>query len=239
LPRGAYRAMKELIAGRIRKDGRPVSEVLLELFFEGLAGNVILAETTSGKGSVTLHYVSPAIFLKILLDYMLKSRELAFKIRDAKTKEKGTGGGIRIVLPSVPADPLVKPGQNPRPLRLLGQDPSKPFLGDAPDAKPSVTADGSGAARPIKEAGSTAAPVIRDGPATAAKSPEDDFAELVEPEDPPQPCHKCDGWGKQRIGFGVKTEPCDRCGGTGTCSGLEKKWDTLVPCEICRHLGRV
>ena len=100
---------------------------------------------------------------------------------------------------------------------------------DAPDARPSVTANVSGAARPIK----------RDGAETAAESPEDDFAELVEPEDPPQPCHKCHGWSRQRIGFGNKTEPCDRCGGTGTCNGLEKKWDTFVPCESCRQLGRI
>ena len=44
--------------------------------------------------------MSPAIFLKALHDYMLKSRELAIKRADAKKKEKGTGGGIRVVLPN-------------------------------------------------------------------------------------------------------------------------------------------
>ena len=122
--------MKELIAGRITKDDRPISELMIELFFDGLAGKVVLSEVESinRKGFTTVHrqFVSPAVFLKALHDYMLKSRELALKTEDAKKKEKGTGGGIRIVLPSVPADPLLKPGQKPRPLRLLGQDPAEP-----------------------------------------------------------------------------------------------------------------
>ena len=54
---------------------------------------------------------------------MLKAKELAIRAREAKKKEKGTPGGIRIVLPSVPADPLLKPGQKPRPLRLLSLSP--------------------------------------------------------------------------------------------------------------------
>jgi len=98
---------------------------MIDLFFEGLEGNVVLAETTSEKGSVTRHYASPVVFLKILHDYMLKSRELALKIRDAKKQSHGTGGGIRIVLPSVPTDPLLRPGQQPRGFRLLGQNPDK------------------------------------------------------------------------------------------------------------------
>src|SRR6266571_6464474 len=85
---------------------------------------------------------------------MLKSRELALKTQDAKKKAKGTGGGIRIVLPSVPADPLLKPGQKPRPLRLLGQDPSTPLpdaTGTATDAQPSpgpVPTHADGARKP-------------------------------------------------------------------------------------------
>jgi len=38
---------------------------------------------------VIRHYANPGVFLKMLLDYMLKSRELASKIRDAKTRTKG------------------------------------------------------------------------------------------------------------------------------------------------------
>jgi hypothetical protein len=57
---------------------------------------------------------------------MPKSRELALKIRDAKKKNQGTGGSIRIVLPSVPRDPLLRPGQQRRGLSLLGQNPDKP-----------------------------------------------------------------------------------------------------------------
>jgi hypothetical protein len=52
--------MKELIAGRIKKDDRPISELMIELFFDGLAGKIVLslsqraggqrAEATRGAG---------------------------------------------------------------------------------------------------------------------------------------------------------------------------------------------
>jgi len=69
--------MKELIAGRIKKDDRPISEPMIELFFDGLTGKVVLSEveSTNRKGFTTVHrqFVSPAVFLKALHDYMLKS----------------------------------------------------------------------------------------------------------------------------------------------------------------------
>jgi len=34
--------------------------------------------------------------------------------------------------------------------------------------------------------------------------------------DLPPPCLACRGSGRQRIGFGSRTEPCDSCGGIGT-----------------------
>jgi hypothetical protein len=60
--------------------------------------------------------------------------------REAKHKKDGSGGGIRVVLSNPIADPLVRPGQKPRPLRLLGQDPFKLLpdaTGAATDAQPS------------------------------------------------------------------------------------------------------
>ena len=127
---------------------------MIELFFDGLTGKVVLSEveSTNRKGFTTVHrqFVSPAVFLKALHDYMLKSRELALKLRDAK-KNEGTGGGIRIVLPSVPADPLLKPGQKPRPLRLLGQDPSKPLPDRNRDRCTIVTVRGPDSRRWCKE----------------------------------------------------------------------------------------
>ena len=61
---------------------------------------------------------------------MLKAKELALKVAELKNKKQGAGGGIRIVLPNPVVDPLLRPGQPPRPLRLLGQDPSKPLPTD-------------------------------------------------------------------------------------------------------------
>ena len=137
--------MREMIAGRILKvlkdqegnetgEQKSVAEIMADVIFEAMEGKLILS---SGKHGVT--YVNPLHAVKLFHDYMLKARELSIRVRELK-KEKGSGGGIRIVLPSVPADPLLKPGQKPRPLRLLGQDPSKPLpdpTGTATDAHPS------------------------------------------------------------------------------------------------------
>src|SRR5207245_6730170 len=40
----------------------------------------------------------------------------------------------------------------------------------------------------------------------------EDRLELV--EDQPLPCPACRGGGRQRTGFGDRTEPCDNCGGS-------------------------
>jgi len=177
-PRNSYRAMKELIAGRILKvmkdqEGQEVqkspAEIMADAILEGMQGKLVV--TTSRSGSVT--YANPLYAVKLFHDYMVKSRELALKLRDAKKKDEGTGGGIRIVLPSVPADPLLKPGQKPRPLRLLGQDPSKPLpaaTGTATDAQPSpgpvpTQADGA-----RKSANIRSTPPAITSPVSAAQS---------------------------------------------------------------------
>jgi hypothetical protein len=72
---------------------------------------------------------NPLHAVKLYQDYMLKAKELAIRKAELDKKQKGATGGIRIVLPSHVADPLLRPGQPPRPLRLLGQDPSKPLPG--------------------------------------------------------------------------------------------------------------
>jgi hypothetical protein len=78
-----------------------------------------------GKYGVTI--ANPLHAVKLFHDYMLKAEELAIKIAELKKEEKGSGGGIRIVLPSPIVDPLLRPGEPSQPLRLLGQDPSNPL----------------------------------------------------------------------------------------------------------------
>ena len=112
-PRNSYRAMKEMMAGRILKimkdeEGQEVqrspAEIMADAILEGMQGKLVIS--TSRSGSVT--YANPLYAVKLFQDYMLKAKELALRAREAKQKQKGTGGGIRIVLPSVPADPLLK-----------------------------------------------------------------------------------------------------------------------------------
>ncbi len=43
------KAMRELIAGRLEKDDRPVSEIMVDLIFDGLEGKVVLAESIGGR----------------------------------------------------------------------------------------------------------------------------------------------------------------------------------------------
>jgi len=134
--------MEELIAGRITRDGQPVATIMVDLFFQGMQGRVVLR-----RNAKTTIYVSPAAFLKLFLDYMLKIREQALKAKAAKQNSKGSGGGIRIVLQNPIVDPLLRPGQKPRPLRLLGQDPSKPVpetTGTATKAPASSSCEAAG-----------------------------------------------------------------------------------------------
>ena len=88
--------MKELIAGRIRaqikdEDGKDrevlISRILVQLYFDGLQGKVILRQ--HGKGTT---YVSPAIFLKSFQEFMLKDMELRLKKRASRAQRKGTAG---------------------------------------------------------------------------------------------------------------------------------------------------
>jgi len=134
--------MKELIAGRILKvmkdeEGNEVqrspAEIMAEAILEGMEGKLVIS-----RGEKSITYANPLYAVKLFQDYMLKSREQAIKRREAKNKKDGSSGGIRVVLLNPVADPLLRPGQKPPPLRLLGQDPSKPLpdaTGTATDAR--------------------------------------------------------------------------------------------------------
>jgi hypothetical protein len=63
-PRNAFKAMVEIIAGRLREaeGDTPISKKMAKLLFDGLEGKIIIAQ--GPKGGVT--YANPAIFLKAL-----------------------------------------------------------------------------------------------------------------------------------------------------------------------------
>ena len=86
------KAMRELIAGRLEKDDRPVSEIMVDLIFDGLEGKVVLAESIGRNGVMSRSYVSPLAFVKLLHAYMLKSREQTIKRREAKIKQERAAG---------------------------------------------------------------------------------------------------------------------------------------------------
>jgi hypothetical protein len=94
---------------------RPGAEIMADAILEGMQGKLVLR--SDGRG---VTYANPLHAVKLYQDYMLKAKELAIRAQEAKKNQTGPGGGIRIVLPSVPVDPLLRPGQPPRPLRLLG-----------------------------------------------------------------------------------------------------------------------
>lgn len=102
----------------------------------------------------------------------------------------------RIVFLHEPRDPLAKPGDPPKPSRLLGQieGPHGEII-DAKTKKVVVPAPS------------------RSVPGDSALGAGEDRLELV--EDVPSLCLACSGSGRQSTGFGSRTEPCDDCGGRG------------------------
>jgi hypothetical protein len=81
-----------------------ISRILVQLYFDGLEGKVILRQ--HGKGTT---YVSPAIFLKSLHEFMFKDMELRLKKRAARAQRKGTGRGIQVVLLNGADQPANRP----------------------------------------------------------------------------------------------------------------------------------
>jgi hypothetical protein len=152
----------------------------------------------------------------------------AAPVEELRKKEKGTGGGIRIVLPSVLADPFMKPGQKPPPLRLLGQDPSKPLsdaTGTAADAQPSLGAVRTHEDRARKSAHArSTSPAITSPQQRLHRSPfpalapnsEDAFdpAELIEDFEYPI-CQICMGTRMVRDENGIHIVTCPYCEGAG------------------------
>ena len=144
------------------------------------------------------------------------------------------GTGIRVVLPNPIVDPLLKPGQQPRPLRLLGQDPSKPLpdaTGSATDAQPSpgpVPTHADGARKPANTRSTPPAITSphqrlnqQPSPAPAPNSEDAfDHAELIEDFEYPI-CQICMGTGWVRDENGIQMVTCDYCEGEGRSGCLE------------------
>jgi hypothetical protein len=240
LPGNSFKAMKELIAGRILKtlkddEGQDVAktaaEVMADAILDGMMGRLILSQ--SDKGTTI---ANPLHAVKLFHDYMLKAKELALKAAEIKKKETGAGGGIRIVLPSVPADPLLRPGQKPRPLRLLGQDPSKPIeyyqdqhrcqgtesrtstASHEPLVAPATNARGDVAQK--REVSQPRA-ISPSKPPPSASEPEDFEAQLIEDFEHPI-CWNCLGATMVRDPeFGIKMVTCNYCGGAGRAPAPE------------------
>jgi hypothetical protein len=179
---------------------------MVDLFFQGMQGRVVLR-----RNAKTTIYVSPVAFLKLFLDYMLKIREQALKAKAAKQNSKGSGGGIRIVLQNPIVDPLLRPGQKPRPLRLLGQDPDKPL----PDTTGTTTK------APATEAPASSGPVPARSP---APNSDDKFdpAELIEDFEDPV-CEFCMGIGHGRDENGIRMVRCEACEGAGRAPKQESQ----------------
>ena len=92
-PRNSYKAMKELIAGRIMKtlkdqEGQEVqklpAEIMAEAILEGMEGKLILSHNQYGEV-----IANPLHAVKLYQDYMLRARELAIRVAELKKKEKG------------------------------------------------------------------------------------------------------------------------------------------------------
>ena len=105
----------------------------------------------------------------------------------------------RMIFLNRPKDTLAPDDGKPHPLRILGQVAGP--NGEIIEAKTGK--------------------VVVPAPARSRSGSRDDGLgegenrlELV--EDQPLPCPACRGGGRQRTGFGDRTEPCDDCGGSGT-----------------------
>jgi hypothetical protein len=186
---------------------RSAAEIMAEIILEGMEGKLIISQ---GEKSIT--YANPLHAVKLYQDYMLKAKEMWLRAAELKKKEKGSGGGIRVVLPSVPVDPLLRPGQPPRGLRLLGQDPSKPInYGAGREGPGAPTAPGGGAQRGTGPSRDLREPAHSEPPLPA---PAFDPAELIEDFEHPI-CQLCLGVGWVRDENGIQMVRCEACEGRG------------------------
>jgi hypothetical protein len=134
------------------------------------------------------HYLA---FVKMFLEYGVGRPKMQSDVTSEDRRQIP-----RMIFLHEPHDSLAKPGDPPKPLRILGQiaGPNGEII-DAKTRKVVV---------PVSGHTVSADDGLGEG---------EDRLELV--EDLPFPCPACGGSGQHRIGFGSRTEPCDDCGGSG------------------------
>jgi hypothetical protein len=131
------------------------------------------------------------IFVKLLLEYGVGRPKTQTDVGSEDRRQIP-----KMIFLNTPHDPMAKPGDLPKPLRILGQTAGP--NGEIIEARTGkVVAPALGQTVPVGDG-------LGDG---------EDRLELV--EDQPLPCPVCGGGGRQRTGFGNRTEPCDDCGGSG------------------------
>ncbi len=202
-PRGTKQILNGLLTGELQDgdSGETAGLKIAQLIMDGLDGKVYL-ERIAPDGSITKISVSPTLFARMLLDRLEHQEAL----EAATAKEKGTGGGgIRIVLPNPVVDPLLRPGQKPRGLRLLGQDPSKPLPDTTGTATEKSASAGQVQAQPL-------------APSPKAKF---DPTELIEDFEHPV-CWNCLGATMVRDENGIRMIQCEVCEGAGRAPQREE-----------------
>jgi hypothetical protein len=87
-PRNSYKAMRELIGGRILKNvkdeqgkdvQRSAAEIMADAILEGMQGKLIISQTDKG-----VTYAYPLHAVKLYQDFMIKSREPALKVQPSR-----------------------------------------------------------------------------------------------------------------------------------------------------------
>jgi hypothetical protein len=180
----------------IKQIMRDLCEGVIEVTFKDPATNKLvegpvahlLAERIVAGLNDHDHYPT---FVKLLLEYGVGRPKTQTEVGDGERRQIP-----KMIFLHEPRDSMAKPGDPPKPLRIRGQIAGP--HGEIIDAKTGNVV--------VPARGQTFS--LNDGLGVG-----EDRLELV--EDLPLPCPACCGSGRQRTGFGDRTEACDHCGGSG------------------------
>ena len=184
IPRSIKQVVRDLCEGVIEVTFKaPATDKLVE----GPVAHLLAERMVAGLNDPD-HY--PA-FVKMFLEYGIGRPKMQTEVGAEDRRQIP-----KMIFLSPPHDPMAKPGDPPKPLRILGQTAGA--NGEILDVR---------SGKPISSVGGLEQ--CNDGLGN-----DEDRLELV--EDLPLSCPACSGSGRQRIGFGDRTEPCNDCGGSGT-----------------------